>query len=564
MFLRRIKRANGKVSIVAVEGYRMDGKAKQRVVKYYGTESQLLENDPEAIKKIEQEIKATPKIETEYQMVLRLSQKAPECNLIRNYGYFWLDRYYHKLGIDKTVQEFSKDKKIGYDLNLITRIMVFSRCLYPSSRRSIYLHQMDKFVEDFDVQLKSLYRALTNLSCLKNAIVNSCYLNLAKSYRTDASILYYDVTNYFFEIEKEDSLRKKGCSKEHRPLPIVQMGLFTDTRGLPVNFLLFPGNSPDCTTLKTALDSIKDQYSTSKVIITADKGLNSNANLGKILSDGNGYIFSQKIRGACAKLKKQVLSDDGWYQSKDFAYKSFIRQIDVTHPNGGTFSHPQRVICIWSYKYHQKEKTERAQLLEKVAVLADNPNKFRQSCHTGIRKYINETIIDKKTLVENKDVKIATSLNQKRLETDEELDGYYLLVTSELELPEKDVIKKYQGLWKIEQTFRITKSDINARPVYVRTQEHIEAHFLICFIALTILRMIELDLGGFSTSEITKGLEQAQLTNIGKEIYAINYRTEVIKALEERYDTILDKHYLKKEELKKFQLSVLSSVYTTA
>ena len=567
MFIRRIKRANGQVSIVLVEGYRENGKVKQRTVEYLGTESELTKNDPDAVNKlINKYKKAQNSTEAFIKLTINLAEKISDENTVRNYGYFYLDKMFIELGLDKLCDEIQSGSKIEYSLKDCLRLMCFMRALKSSSKKTCQEKGCDYFFEDFNLRLEHMYKSLTLFDENKQNFVDRIHSSLCEKYNRKTDILYYDVTNYFFEIDAEDELRKKGCSKEHRPLPIVQMGLFIDNQGLPYDYYLYEGNQNDCTTLKPSFEKIKKTYRADKVIITADKGLNNGPNLGYILSNGNGYIVSQKIRGAGKALKDEVMNDNGWHTnlSGDFRFKEFNRTIEVEAPDGQKIKHEQKVVCIWSKKYQLKEKSARDALLEKITLLANDPTKFKQSCHKGMRKYIEEVTVDKATGEENKSVKVSTSLNYKKIAKDEALDGYYLIVTSETELSLSEVIEKYRGLWRIEQSFRITKSDIHGRPVFVRTQEHINAHFLTCFITLTILRMLEIRLNRkYSAKSIIDGLNSAVAVDIGKDIYQINRRDEVVDELDKLYGLDFSNRYVRKENLAIHHSEIINSVYTT-
>lgn len=568
MFIRRQKRANGQVSIVLVEGYRENGKVKQRTVEYLGTESELTKNDPDAVKKLILKYKEEQNSKDAFiKLTLNLAEIISETNCIRNYGYFYLDRMFKELGLDVLCDEIQSGTKEEYSLKDCLRLMCFMRALKPSSKKSCFEKGYDYFFEDFNLKLEHLYKALTSLDLNKARFISSIHSSLCQKYNRKTDILYYDVTNYFFEIDNEDELRKKGCSKEHRPQPIVQMGLFIDNQGLPVDYYLYEGNKPDCTTLVPSFEQIRETYKASKVIITADKGLNSGSNIGYVLSNSNGYIVSQRIRGASKALTEEVLKEDGWYsnQNDDFRFKEFTRTIDVKYPDNSLHSHEQKVVCIWSLKYQIKERSERDALLGNIASLAEDAAKFKQSCHKGMKKYIEETTVDKATGEENKNVKVKTSLNKEKIDKDELLDGYYLIVTSETNLSVSEIIEKYRGLWRIEQSFRITKSDIRGRPVFVRTKEHINAHFLTCFITLCMLRMLEIRLDRrYSDKVIIDALNSAMATDISKDIYQINKRDEAIDELDKLLGITFDKRYARKETMKGYSYKVLNTVYTTA
>ena len=568
MFIRRIKRANGQVSIVLVEGYRENGKVKQRTIKYLGTESELIKNDPDAVNKLINKYKKTQSSKDAFvSLTINLAEKISDKNTVRNYGYFYLDKMFSELGLDKLCEEIQSSTKIEYSLKDCLKLICFMRALKPSSKKLCLEKGFDYFYEDFNLKLEQIYKSLSIFDENKKRFIDKIHTSLCEKYNRKTDILYYDVTNYFFEIDEEDEFRKKGCSKEHRPQPIVQMGLFIDNQGLPVDYYLYEGNKPDCTTLEPSFEKIKNIYRTDKVIITADKGLNSNSNLGYILSNGNGYIVSQKIRGASKSFIQEVLKEDGWHKNDtgSFSFKEFNRTIDVCYPNGTKKEHSQKVVCIWSEKYQLKERATRDALLENIEKLASDSAKFKQSCHKGMKKYINEITVDKATGEENKTVKVKTALNLEKIEQDKELDGYYIIVTSETQLSLSEIISKYRGLWRIEQSFRITKSDIHGRPVFVRKKEHINAHFLTCFITLTMLRMLEIRLNRrYSSKAIIDGINSAVAVDIGKNIYQINKRDEVIDELDKLYSLEFSNRYVRAEILNIYHSEIKGAVYTTA
>ena len=567
MFVRRFKRSNGQVSVVLVENYRDGGRVKQRTIEYLGTEAKLNATDPEAVNKLIAKYKGQKsETETLIKLTLNPADKIAPHNTIRNYGYLYLEKMYQELGLDDECRKIQKKSAIQYNLDDCLKLLCFMRALYPQSKKASLENGLEYFLKDFSIKLEDLYKSLTVLNKHKSAFVARMHRELKARYARQTDILYYDVTNYFFEIDQPDEFRIKGCSKEHRPLPIVQMGLFMDSQGLPVDFYLYEGNKPDCTTLKPSFEQVKKNYKADKVIVTADKGLNSESNLGYLLSHGNGYIVSQRIRGAKKDLRDEVLKDDGWLgaEGASFEMKEFTRTITVTYPDKSKHEHKQKVLCLWSEKYQSKEKQERDHLLDKIATLAADPKAFKRSCHKGMNKYIEEVLVDAQTGEVKQDCQTHTRLNREKIAADEALDGYYLIVTSETSLSASEILNRYRGLWRIEQTFRITKSDLQSRPVFVRTKEHIHAHFLTCFMTLTMLRMLEVRLERkYSCRRIIDGLNSAVATEMKKGIYTVNRRDEVMDALDGHYQIESSRRYLKTEDLRRYQKQILKAVYTT-
>jgi transposase len=566
MFIRRVPRKSGEVGIVLVENYRENGHVKQRTIQYLGTESELNKKKSTCVEALKKKYNGKTSKASLIYLTLNPNEKIPKHNTVRNFGYFYLEKMYQELGLDEICNAIQRKSKIQYDLNDCLKLMCFMRALEPDSKKATLEESTDYFLEDYQLKLEDLYKALTVLSEHKDEFVSRMHQELKARYGRQTEILYYDVTNYFFEIDEPDTFRIKGCSKEHRPLPIVQMGLFIDQQSLPVDFYLYEGNKPDCTTLQPSFEEVKALYGADKIIVTADKGLNSASNLGYLLSQGNGYIVSQRIRGASKELRDEVLKDEGWegVDSGDFEIKQFTRIINVTYPDKSKHEHNQKVVCIWSRKYQVKEKEERDNLLDKIAKLAADPKAFKRSCHMGMRKYIDEAIVNVETGEIEKDCKTHTAINHKKIAEDEALDGYYLIVTSENELSASEILNRYRGLWRIEQTFRITKSELQSRPVFVRTKAHIHAHFLTCFMALTMLRMLEVRLNRrYSCGKIIDGLRSAKASEIKKGFYSINKWDDVISEINSRYQIPLEKRYVKREELSLFRKQVLKAVYTT-
>lgn len=568
MFIRKVPRKSGEVGIVLVENYRENGRVKQRAIQYLGTESELNKKESTSVETLKKKYNGkTSKAASLINLNLNPDEKIPTHNTVRNFGYFYLEKMYQELGLNEVCETIQNKTKIQYDLNSCLKLMCFMRALRPSSKKTTHKIGTDYFLEDFQLKLEDLYKSLTVLSKYKEAFVSRMHQELKAHYERQTEILYYDVTNYFFEIDEPDTFRLKGCSKENRPLPIVQMGLFMDQQGLPVDFYLYEGNKPDCTTLQPSFEKVKSNYGTSKIIVTADKGLNSASNLGYLLSQGNGYIVSQRIRGASQELREEVLKDEGWQgvASGDFEMKQFTRTVTVTYPDKTKHEHEQKVVCIWSGKYQAKEKEERDNLLDKIAKLAADPKAFRRSCHTGMRKYIDESIVNVETGEVEKGCQTQTVLNLKKIANDEALDGYYLIVTSETGLSASEILNRYRGLWRIEQTFRITKSDLQSRPVFVRTRAHIHAHFLTCFMALSMLRMLEVRLGRkYSCRKIIEALNSINVSEIKKGFYSINKYEEAVHEINTRYQLQLNQRYVKREELSLFRKQVLKAVYTTS
>jgi transposase len=423
----------------------------------------------------------------------------------KNIGYFLLDALYDALGLYDVLNFHKSQSKIQYDLNGLAKLLVFGRALWPGSKistfeeRKRYLFGIAQSGEP-----REIYRALDCLDEKSDAIQKRMNAKISATIGRNMEVCFYDVTNYYFEIgqndedEKDDKgdvvqhgLRKKGVSNEKRREPIVQMGLFIDDNGLPIAYRLFPGNNTDQTTLRPALEKSIDKMGFGKVIIVADGVLNNEPNIAHILSKGNGYIVSKSTKKSDKAVKKWILDEEGyvWNEKHTFKVKSLTRTRKIKDADEKCIEITEKLVCYWSKKHYEREIKENAKFVEYLESVVRNPGKLKDKPRK-IEKFLKKTEIAKGT---GEAVKTEThlSIDERKLQEYLELLGYYKLMTSEIEKPELEIINKYHGLSRIEDSFRITKSDLEGRPVYVRTPEHINAHFLICFIALTMICLIQ-------------------------------------------------------------------------
>lgn len=444
----------------------------------------------------------------------------------KNIGYCFLDNIYTKLGLSVLLTRIKSDTRIKYDLNGITKLLVFDRILHPSSKKKAF-EQKDDYLfpitscEDLDHIYKTL-DILNKKSKEMQLRMNTKIKQSSIGRVTD--LTYYDVTNYYFEtmygdddiyetdedgnvlkdskdkpIIKEQGIRKKGVSKENRKEPIVQMGLFIDSNGIPVSYKLFPGNTQDKTTFKNVLENDVEDMHLGKIVVVADNGMNTQENKYLITEQGNGYIVSKSVKKSWTKLREWALDETEYINIKNglgevtFKYKSRINEIKITYKNqDGTKSSKtikEKEIIYWSKKHYDREVFQNQKFIEYLESCKENPDKLKDKQRKS-QEFIDILDIDKQTGEVIKTDKLVVFLDEK-LEKYKETMGFYSIVTSEIETEDKEVINKYHGLSRIEDSFRIIKSDLEGRPIHVWTKEHINAHFLICFIALTIIRIIQ-------------------------------------------------------------------------
>ena len=445
---------------------------------------------------------------------------------LKNIGFLFLQSIYNSLGIYDLLREIKSNSKLEYDLNGLTKLLIFERILDPQSKKKTFENK-DKFL--FQVadsnDINQIYRTLDVLSENSKKIQNRMNTKIKNSsIGRNTSLTYYDVTNYFFEtmygdddtyeldenneIIKDENdepiivkkgFRKKGVSKENSKGPIVQMGLFIDNNGIPVSHKLFPDNTQDKTTFKNVLENDVDEMDLGKIIVVADNGMNTQENKYLIVDKGNGYIVSKSVKKSWKSQRNWALSEDNYTYIRNasnevvFKYKSRINEITLTYKNeDGTKSKKtvkEKEIIYWSKKHYEKELHQNQKFIEYLESCKENPDKLKDKQRKS-QEYIKVLDIDKKTGEVIKTDKLIVFLDEK-LEKYKETLGYYSIVTSEIGDDDKEIINRYHGLSRIEDSFRIIKSDLEGRPIYVWTEEHIKAHFLICFIALTIVRIIQ-------------------------------------------------------------------------
>ena len=561
MFIRVTKSPTAKFrKVYLVEGYRDEnGKSKQRIIKKYGNLEELEAKDPDILHKLKEEAKLMTK--NQVKLTLNLGDSNDEMEFDRNYGYFFLEGLYKKLKLSQFFKTKTSQSKHTFDLCKIFQLLLYGRILNPASKKAT-VEMQSQYFESFHVTLDSVYQSLTLMKDLKEDLQLHLHKQVSKIYGRDASLVFFDVTNYYFESEVEDNLRKVGISKENKKTPIVQMSLAIDRAGLPVGYELFSGNTHDSTMLIPALTAMKKRYNLNRIILTADKALNSGKNLAFLVENRDGYIVSQKVRGASKAFINTVLDEEGYVynQTKTFKIKSFFRERKTKNENDQEIILKEKVVSFWSADFDSREKYKRAKLEEKIQEYLENPSKYKASNRYGIKKYLKEIEIDTAT-GEVEDKKTLLEFEVDKYERDVALDGYYTLVTSELEMTNEEIIERYRGLWKIEESFKVLKSDLEGRPVYVRRDDRIEGHFLICFVALLFARILQNKLENkYSINRIQQALKNATCRKITSGIYSLNKQNEVYKALENAFNVSLNYKNIRIEQMRSYRKGIVHNI----
>lgn len=568
------------------KSYRTDsGKSSTRTVERLGTIEEVKarfgeENTMDAVKAYIKELTLADKGQRR-DVVVKLSQnkmiKQNEQNSY-NGGYLFLQKVYYELGLDKVCNKIEKRHKNEYGLNSILSMLLYTRILYPGSKLSS-LEDAKNFIEQPKVDIHQVYRALSLLSKESDGIQAAVYKNSLKLGARHDKVIYYDCTNYYFESEEENGLRQYGRSKENRPNPIVQMGLFTDMDGIPLAFCINPGNTAETTTLKPLEDKLKEDFGLSKVVVCTDGGLASYENRKNDHVGERAFITVQSLKKLEKSLQDWSMETTGWkiaefkdtnetqkadmdkqhdkeydlskLDPKEYANMLFYKErwIKVGRKNDQL---EQRLIVTFSFKYkeylqHIREKQiARAQsiiergVVEKCGKGQNDPKRFikRDSCTVDgeLAEYT------------------SYSLNQEMIDQEARFDGFYGICT-DLEDQATDIIKTNGGRWIIEDCFRITKTEFEARPVYLQRDDRIKAHFLTCFLALILYKYLakKINRAGyhFSANNIISTLKDMNFVSVAGEGYIPTYtRTDLTNNLHGSAGFRTDTQIVSKQRMK--------------
>lgn len=552
-----------------MQGYRLDGKIKHKTIEKIGYLEDLkkLYDDPityftEIAKQRSIADAAEHKIE-----ISILTRLAAHSSLRRNLGYAIVKCIYSRLDIHTFFQSKQKHLAVEYNLNSIFSLLIYNRFLFPSSKKKAFGDRFF-FFESFDFSLDDLYRSLDYFNQYSQQLQQHLHAKVTELIGRDTQLGYYDVTNYYFEIPYNDEdiyddkenliekgFRRRGPSKEHRPDPIVQMGLLMDSKGIPMAFETFSGGDSEKTSLLPIIQRVKRDYALKRIIAVADRGLNTSDNTvflaGKNDDDTkghDGYVYGQSVLGADKEFKTWVLTSDGYHQDKEtdkngdeivFTHKSRIHAKTCQLENSAgkrtaKMDIYQKQMVYFSQKYAEKQKKERALAIRKAEDLIAHPSKYTKATSYGAVSYVKNIRFSKDT-GEIPDG-LSLSLNLEKIKEEEKYDGYYSIVTSEKKLSDKKIRDIYKGLWEIEESFKIIKSEFRGRPVYLKLKTHIHAHFLICFVALVIMRMLEHQLKHvYSFKQIRESLIKYSCSHLDENYYLFDYRDDVLLALEEAF-----------------------------
>lgn len=413
------------------------------------------------------------------------------------YSHIILERILQELGLIDLFSHYKSIYKIQFDLVGFLRLLIYGRILNPASKIATVSQNNDYYNPIITNPYEyNVYDTLDFIYNYRKTIFNKLNKVMINKFNRQSDLVFYDVTNFYFEIEDpdDDGIRQMGVSKENRKQPIVQMGMFMDENGFPISIEMFKGNTLDHQTVTAALKSSVDEMNFKRFIFVGDRGMTNYPNLLHITSLGNGYIVSKSILKSKAKDKEWLTKEEGYtYLNDQFKYKSRIIHKKAKDEYGIEHEITEKEVVYWSKKFEERQKYENKSFLEFIEKLKTSPENFRisKSQSKDLKKFLKKDVenIDTGEIIDS--TKLKAMLDEEKINSFNSLMGYYKIVTSELNMPDTEVIDKYHGLSQIEDQFRIMKGNLDTRPIFVRTTEHINAHLIICFISLLILRIIQ-------------------------------------------------------------------------
>lgn len=584
----QISRTKNAASYYVVKSIRVNGHSTSKVVEKLGTEKELREKlngqDPvEWAKAYVEELNRKEKEDTRTVIVKYspAAQVEKDKQVSFNGGYLFLQKIYYELGLDKICKAISAQYKFEYDLNDILSRLLYSRILFPASK--LATNELSKnFIEQPKFELPHIYRSLDVLEKEMDFIQSEVYKNSKKAYDRNSKVLYYDCSNFFFEIEQECGLKQYGKSKENRPTPIVQMGLFMDGDGTPLAFNITEGNKNEQVTLRPTEKQIMEDFDMSKFVVCTDAGLASSANRKFNNKGDRAFITTQSIKKLKSHLKEWALDPKGWhlegevdtfdiselismeisddpkkakqqekffnaYKDKTFYKERWVKDMDPE----------QRLIVTFSLKYKSYQREIRNAQIKRAAKLITTPSKLKKKGQNDVKRFILTT-----TTTEDGEVTERTKyeIDEDVIRKEEMFDGFYGVCTN-LEDDVPHIISINHRRWQIEECFRIMKSEFEARPVHLQKDNRIIAHFLTCFLSLIIFRYVEKKLktedadgketNPFSCTEIIDGLRAMNFLEVSGEGYIPTYtRNDFTDALHDAYGFRTDYQIVSQKNMK--------------
>ena len=481
--------------------------------------------------------------------VLKISDSSPELYL----GYFPFVSLLNKMNIKKYIDYFNFSNSFEFDLYELLSSLIYARLVNPCSKYKTFHEVIPQLKDTTHFSYDQLLDGLEFIGNDYGKFIEIFNEQMKKVYNINTSKTYFDCTNFYFEIDKEDDFRRKGPSKENRKDPIVSLGLLLDANQIPIGMKLFPGNESEKPVLRDVIQGLKKKNQiTGKTIHVADKGLNCAQNIAFSKENGDGYLFSKSVKTLPDKEKKWVLlNNDDWKEVKNdegtllYKYKSCIDKFPYNieiNDKKRTLNFTEKRVVTYSPKLASKKKYEITKQVEKAKNLCYSQAKRAEYGDLG--KYVNFT--------DENGAKAKATINEEMIEKELELAGYNLLVTSEINMKSIDIYNTYHNLWRIEESFRVMKSDLDARPVFVQKENSIKGHFLICYLAILLERIFQFKVldNKYNTQEIMKFIKNFKAVKGGNKYINVTTSSKFIKEFEEMTKLPLTNYYLTERQIK--------------
>ena len=505
MFVQIYKNRGNKY-VRVVHSYRDEktGMPKQKVLENHGRLEKLLEKDPKFLEKLEKEVAEKNKRlkEKPLDKIKNITEEMEQGLTRKNYGYFIYDEIWDQLKLNKLIKEFKT--RVKFEKEEVIKELLYQRLLSPSSKKKVYENENKYYgLLKYEHNIEHYYKILSVLNKEKDRILEYLNKQIRKNNKEEVAVVFYDVTTYYFESVKKDELKAFGYSKDNKVNQVqVVMGLLIDKDGIPITYELYPGNTNEFKTFKPIILQLKEKYGINKVIVTADRGLNSGSNLKFLEENGFEYVVAAKIKGVDKQTRKAILEQEGYKGTKDFKYKKIDNE-KVKTIDGVKQKIKNKLIITYSEKRAQKDRKDRERLIEKAKKYENNNSLLKQDMKKGGKKYLKIEI-----------TKMKAVLDENYIKEQAELDGYYLIEYLG-NMAEKEVIDIYHTQWKMEEDFRVMKTNLEARPTFVWSENSVKGHFVICYMALVFQKYLEKILKEneiqLSTAEIQKSLRDTTI-----------------------------------------------------
>lgn len=548
-FLKKTKQKN-RTYLAIYESFYDHGKkgTAHKSFKSLGSLEAHLENGMEdPIAHFQKEVDALNK-ERKDQGVRKISDKSPILHL----GYFPLKSILDKLKIKKYVNYFKLTCDFEYDLYELLSSLIYARSVHPCSKHRTFHEVLPNLYHSYDYSYDQLLDGLSFLGNDYEKFIELFTVQVSKTYGLDTSKTYFDCTNFYFEIDREDDFRRKGPSKENRKSPIVGLGLLLDSNQIPIGMKMYPGNESEKPVIRDVIYQLKQQNNISgKTIHVADKGLNCAQNIAFSKTNGDGYLFSKSVKGLPEKEKEWVLLDYDFKEVRNktgsisYLYKSCIDKFPYTVERNGkkvTVNLTEKRLLTYNPTLASKKRYEINRMIEKAKSLTLSRAKKSDYGESG--KYVSFT--------DGKGKKATVTINQKAIEKDLKFAGYNLLVTSEVKMSDQDIYSTYHNLWRIEESFKIMKSDLDARPVFLQKVTSIKGHFLICYLTVLLERILQFKImkDQYSATEIFEFIRKFKATKDESKYINTTTSTDFINDLSNLFGLPLTNYYLSETQIK--------------